>query len=1200
MKNIPVILLILTILQSTILASEVHVNKNKNITNPTKFCIDISHYNDKLIEGFSEELSGSKLEYHSTSPDIRKALIARASREDNKIEWLTDIVETDGYDSLKIIWLAGLGVNIGDKNFDLIVNDEKWLTFSTNEHVNWKEKGIKGSSLEFYTMMVDQYTDYFGYMILTLPTRNVEEGRKIKLQVRGEDAGNSAWCMTFFSKDIVKNILKTGKDGFWYQLKWDQHTSDLEIICPESYRHGKFSLIDTENNIYKSQLQPENNQSRALIDLKSLTFTELSFPVEIKIDDRSIDILETLDRECLQSKYYDDGMIVQRNLVSLKDRKILECAGNFFHNSASSILRMQNSYFGKGTVDIVTSSHQDIAWMETPDICMIQRDTMIITPALNMLAKYPHYMYSAEQALMLEEYLSLHPDALEEISRYSREGRLEWGASYNQPYEGMYSGESLIRQFYYGRRWIKNTLPGYDTHTAWNVDVPGRTLQMAQIMKKSGVDYLIISRHGKGLFYWQSPDGSKVGVYSPGHYHGASEFLREDLEKTVVQLPNVIDEWQPLFEKNNIDPVLPILYSSDMSRPHDFSDLKLAWNEFEIISRSTHKRMKPILPDIRYNTIESVMSSIFKNEPGLPVIMGERPNVWLYIHGPTHYKAITASRKASRLLTAAEKFQTIDAVLSDSFDKYAEDKLNEAWKSHIYPDHGWGGKNGQITDNVFKEKSEFAQNMGEKLLTQALERIASKVNTTTSRGKPVIVFNALSWDRTNEVILNRSFEKGELFSPHVYDAKNNHIEAQISDVTKYNDGSIRDLIITFLASDVPPLGYSTYYIREGESREKKIAHSHSQNMFENKFYQIEFANGGLVSVIDKELNVNLFNSDKFMAGEVFMMTSYGNGAGEFAEVQQPSMENFDKTSNHTAEWKKIEDGCLATTFQQDVQMEHCRIVQRIVFHNRVKKIDFEVDILGWDGTKNREFRMALPLNMNDARVTYEVPFGKVTVGEDEIEGAAGERYEQPATEVRPREVQDWINASDSNVGFTMASCVAVCDYVDPTDDPVDYPVLQPLLLASRKSCHGEGNWYLQTGDHHYSFSITSHVPGWSEGSKMANETNQPLYPITIDSRNKKAPLPDRKSFCAIESPDIVISTIKKCEDDESVIMRLYNVSDERAEAKVTWFSDVDHMKKTNLVEEIEGTSSKCDLKNLKIDAYAIETYKFTPVNASSR
>ena len=90
---------------------------------------------------------------------------------------------------------------------------------------------------------------------------------------------------------------------------------------------------------------------------------------------------------------------------------------------------------------------------------------------------------------MLKEYLERHPGRVEEIIKYTKEGRLEWGATYNQPYEGLYSGESLVRQLYFGRKWLKKILPGCDTHVAWNIDVPGRTLQMPQILHKSGVKF---------------------------------------------------------------------------------------------------------------------------------------------------------------------------------------------------------------------------------------------------------------------------------------------------------------------------------------------------------------------------------------------------------------------------------------------------------------------------------------------------------------------------------------------------------------------------------------------------------------------------------------------------------------------------------------------------------------------------------------
>jgi len=91
-----------------------------------------------------------------------------------------------------------------------------------------------------------------------------------------------------------------------------------------------------------------------------------------------------------------------------------------------------------------------------------------------------------------------------------KDGRLSCGSTYQMPYEEMYSGESLVRQFYLGARWVKENLDGYFPDTYWNPDVPGRTMQMAQIMSKSGTRNLVMSRHEKGVYKWYSPDGSFV------------------------------------------------------------------------------------------------------------------------------------------------------------------------------------------------------------------------------------------------------------------------------------------------------------------------------------------------------------------------------------------------------------------------------------------------------------------------------------------------------------------------------------------------------------------------------------------------------------------------------------------------------------------------------------------------------------------
>ncbi len=64
----------------------------------------------------------------------------------------------------------------------------------------------------------------------------------------------------------------------------------------------------------------------------------------------------------------------------------------------------------KGRLHIISSSHQDIAWMDSPEKCIVFRDTNCITPALAMMAKDPAYSFTMENMLNLAEYLERHPE----------------------------------------------------------------------------------------------------------------------------------------------------------------------------------------------------------------------------------------------------------------------------------------------------------------------------------------------------------------------------------------------------------------------------------------------------------------------------------------------------------------------------------------------------------------------------------------------------------------------------------------------------------------------------------------------------------------------------------------------------------------------------------------------------------------------
>ena len=103
----------------------------------------------------------------------------------------------------------------------------------------------------------------------------------------------------------------------------------------------------------------------------------------------------------------------------------------------------------------------------------------------------------------------------------------------------------------------------------------------------------------------------------------------------------------------------------------------------------------------------------------------------------------------SRLILAGVLLAFSLPVLAGSFADYPVHEFDLAWANSIYDDHGWGGHNGHITDEVFRKRLERARLQGEALLTRATTAIASRIKPGT--GTPITVFNALSWQRTDPV-----------------------------------------------------------------------------------------------------------------------------------------------------------------------------------------------------------------------------------------------------------------------------------------------------------------------------------------------------------------------------------------------------------------------------------------------------------------
>ena len=109
---------------------------------------------------------------------------------------------------------------------------------------------------------------------------------------------------------------------------------------------------------------------------------------------------------------------------------------------------LSNSSLNDGDIYVFTTTHQDLAWLNHIDACIADRDTLWLTPFLKRLGEDPTFKMDIEQTSILKEYIHRHPDTYPLFVKYMKEGRICVGGTFIQPYDEMYSGESLARQFY--------------------------------------------------------------------------------------------------------------------------------------------------------------------------------------------------------------------------------------------------------------------------------------------------------------------------------------------------------------------------------------------------------------------------------------------------------------------------------------------------------------------------------------------------------------------------------------------------------------------------------------------------------------------------------------------------------------------------------------------------------------------------------
>ncbi|HWY99783.1 MAG TPA: hypothetical protein VNX17_01810, partial [Edaphobacter sp.] len=215
--------------------------------------------------------------------------------------------------------------------------------------------------------------------------------------------------------------------------------------------------------------------------------------------------------------------------VAAIDLKALEAADqSAFDNSlrkSQEVLTTLHPVLAQATVDLAGNAHIDAAWLwprsETIDV--VKRT---FTTALQLMDEYPGYTFSQSAAQYTAWIAEKYPKMNDEIRKRVKEGRWEIvGGMWVEPDLNLPDGESLVRQLLVGQRYF-NQQYGVTARIGWNPDSFGYNWQLPQIYKRSGMDYFVTQKmHWNDtnqlpfrLFWWQSPDGSKVLTYFPTDY----------------------------------------------------------------------------------------------------------------------------------------------------------------------------------------------------------------------------------------------------------------------------------------------------------------------------------------------------------------------------------------------------------------------------------------------------------------------------------------------------------------------------------------------------------------------------------------------------------------------------------------------------------------------------------------------------------
>jgi alpha-mannosidase len=768
-------------------------------------------------------------------------------------------------------------------------------------------------------------------------------------------------------------------------------------------------------------------------------------------------------------------------------------------------------YIKQFSLQLVGNSHIDMAWLwpwtETVEVV---RNTF--GTALQLMREYPDFKFTASSAQAYEWMEEKYPAMFQEIQQRVKEGRWEViGGMWVEPDLNMPDGESLVRQLFYGKRYFQQKF-GKDINIGWNPDSFGYNWQLPQIYKKAGIDYFVtqkliwaseFTKFPYRLFWWQAPDGSRLLTYFPSEYANPIE--------PVLMAKQMALYGPTLWDYNGGD---------DSAGPAALTSMFLYGvgdhgggpTREDLDTAIRWKKPDVVYPHLEFTTAATFFAGLESNKKDLKINTWDGELYFQYHRGvqTSQSEEKRGNRKNEVSILNAEKLASIDALLGAT---YPQHDFDDAWKKILFDQFHDILPGSGIHINYVDAARKYAETsrFSNDTIKAALKDVAAHVN---SAGVSVLVFNPLSWMRTEEVEVEAQLPSLDGIVAVGPDGKTLR-SAVLSSDPKTNRAKLR-----ILAQDIPATGYKLIRLQTG-SKEQQAPPRLSANdtSLENEFIRLKVdpKSGCITSLFDKRSNTESLALPVQSQGAPAASPD-GLPCGNLLQAFVDKPKKWDAwnidadfVKQHwdlmqADEVKLVVNTPLRAVLRVKHHFQNSSFVQDITMYPGVPRVDVNMQA-DWQ-EQHILLKAAFPVSVHSDKATYEIPYGTVQRPTTRNTLAEQAQFEVPALR--------WADLSDDTHGFSLLN-----------DSKYGYDARDNVLRLSLLRSPTWPDPQTDQGHHEFTYSLYPHGGTWREAMTVRRgyELNYPLVAVTTTQH--PGTLPAEYSFFGTAENNVVITAVEK-------------------------------------------------------------------------